>query len=142
MRYILDTNIISELIIKLPDQNVVTWVKNVNRDDLFLSVITIGEIKKGITKLPQSLRKDNIQNWFESELLTDFEARILPLDLSVMLVWGELIGELEKKGRNLPTLDSLIAATTRYYDLTLVTRNTKDFEGIGIKIFNPFENNR
>jgi predicted nucleic acid-binding protein len=142
MRYILDTNIISELIIKLPDQNVVTWVKNVNRDDLFLSVITIGEIKKGITKLPQSLRKDNIQNWFESELLTDFEARILPLDLSVMLVWGELIGKLEKKGRNLPTLDSLIAATTRYYDLTLVTRNTKDFEGIGIKIFNPFENNR
>ncbi|NJL90424.1 MAG: type II toxin-antitoxin system VapC family toxin [Coleofasciculaceae cyanobacterium SM2_1_6] len=142
MRYILDTNIISELIIKLPDQNVITWVRNVNRDDLFLSVITIGEIRKGITKLPKSLRKDNIQNWLESELLTDFEARILPLDLSVMLVWGELIGELEKKGRNLPTLDSLIAATTKYYDFTLVTRNTKDFEGIGINIFNPFENNR
>ncbi len=139
MNYILDTNIISELITKQPNQKVIDWVKGVDSKKLFLSVITIGEIRKGIEKLPESLRKKNIQYWFENELLMGFENRILPLDLSVILLWGELVGELEKKGRKLPPLDSLIAATTKYHNYTLVTRNQKDFDGIKIKIFNPFK---
>jgi predicted nucleic acid-binding protein len=80
----------------------------------------------------------NIQDWFENELLVQFKERILPLDVSVILLWGELVGELEKKGRKLPPLDSLIAATTKYYNYTLVTRNEKDFDGIEIMVFNPF----
>jgi toxin FitB len=139
MNYILDTNIISELIAKQPNQKVVEWVKGIDTENLFMSVITMGEIKKGIEKLPESLRKKNIQYWFENELLIGFKDRILPLDLSVILLWGELVGELEKKGRKLPTLDSLIAATTKYHNYTLVTRNIKDFDGIEIAIFNPFE---
>ncbi|BAY29828.1 plasmid stability protein StbB homolog [Nostoc carneum NIES-2107] len=139
MNYILDTNIISELISTQPNQKVIGWLKGVDAKQTFLSVITIGEIRKGIEKLRESLRKKNIQDWFENELLVQFEGRILTLDLSVILLWGELVGELEKKGRKLPPLDSLIAATTKYYNYTLVTRNKKDFDGIEIVVFNPFE---
>lgn len=138
MNYILDTNIISELISAQPNQKVIGWLKGLDAKQTFLSVITIGEIRKGIAKLPESLRKKNIQDWFDDELLVQFEERILPLDLSVILLWGELVGELEKKGRKLPPLDSLIAATTKYYNYTLVTRNEKDFDGIEIVVFNPF----
>jgi len=137
--YILDTNIISELIAKQPNQRVIDWLKGVDTNNLFLSVITIGEIKKGIEKLPESLRKKNIQDWFENDLLIGFEGRILSLDLSVILLWGELIGELEKKGRKLSPLDSLIAATTKHHNYILVTRNEKDFDGIEIVVFNPFK---
>lgn len=140
MNYILDTNIVSELIVKRPNQKVVEWLKGIDINNIFLSVITIGEIKKGIEKLPESQRKQNIQDWFENDLLIRFDGRILPLDLSVMLLWGELVGQLEKKGRKLPPLDSLIAATTKYHNYTLVTRNEKDFEGIEIMVFNPFPN--
>lgn len=140
MKYILDTNIISELIAKQPNQRVMQWLKEVDTKNCFLSVITIGEIRKGIEKLPESLRRKNIQDWFENELLMQFEGRILVLDLSVILLWGEFVGDLEKKGRKLPPLDSLIAATTKYYNYTLVTRNEKDFDGIEIVVFNPFEN--
>jgi len=96
----------------------------------------IGEIRKGIEKLPESLRKKNIEDWFKNELLRGFEGRILPLDLSVILLWGEL----EKKGRKLPPLDSLIAATVKHHNSILVTRNEKDFDHIGIVVFNQFEN--
>jgi tRNA(fMet)-specific endonuclease VapC len=140
MKYILDTNIVSELISKQPNQRVVDWLKGVDIKNLFLSVITIGEIRKGIEKLPESLRKNNIQDWFENELLIRFDQRILPLDLSVILLWGELVGQSEKKGRKLPPLDSLIAATTKHYNYTLVTRNQKDFDEIEIVVYNPFEN--
>ncbi len=140
MNYILDTNIVSELIAKQPNQTVIEWIKTLNPENLLLSVITIGEIRKGIAKLPESVRKKNIQDWFNGELLIDFEERILPINLPVILLWGELVGKLEKKGRKLPTLDSLIAATTKYHNCTLVTRNAKDFEGIDILVINPFEN--
>jgi tRNA(fMet)-specific endonuclease VapC len=140
MKYILDTNIVSELIAKQPNKQVIEWLQRLDPENLFLSVITMGEIRKGIEKLPESLRKKNIQAWFENELLMGFEERILTIDLSVILLWGELLGELEKKGRKLPPLDSLIAATTKYHNYTLVTRNTKDFKGIDILVFNPFEN--
>ncbi|QSJ20173.1 PIN domain-containing protein [Nostoc sp. UHCC 0702] len=92
MSYILDTNIISELIAKLPNQKLIDWLKGIDTNNLFLSVITIGEIRKRIEKLPEFLRKKDIQDWFENELLIGFEERILPLDLSVILLWGELVG--------------------------------------------------
>lgn len=96
--------------------------------------------RKGVEKLPKSLRRKNIQDGFEKELLIGFEKIILPLDLSVILLWGKLVGDLEKKGRKLPTLDSLITATTKHHNYTLFTRNIKDFDGIDIMLFNPFEN--
>ena len=138
MNYILDTNIVSELIAKKPNQQVIQWLKSLNPESLFLSVVTIGEIRKGIEKLPASTRKQNIDDWFNRELLIDFSDRILPIDISIILLWGELVGELEKQGRKLPPLDSLIAATTKYHNYTLVTRNIKDFQEIDIIVINPF----
>jgi toxin FitB len=139
MKYILDTNVISEAINKQPNPQVMNWLKAMDAQELYLSVVTVGEIKKGIEKLPESHRKETIKGWFENELLIKFDGRILALDLPVILVWGELVGALERKGRKLPALDSLIAATAKYYDYTLVTRNEKDFAGIDITIFNPFK---
>ncbi len=138
VKYILDTNVISEAINKQPNPQVMNWLKAMDVQKLYLSVVTVGEIKKGVEKLPKSHRKETIKDWFENELLIKFNGRILALDLSVILVWGELVGSLEQKGRKLPALDSLIAATAKYYDYTLVTRNEKDFAGIDITIFNPF----
>jgi toxin FitB len=138
MKYILDTNVISEAINKQPNQQVMNWLKAMDAQELYLSVVTVGEIKKGVEKLPQSHRKKTIKDWFENELLIKFNGRVLALDLPVILVWGELVGALEQKGRKLPALDSLIAATAKYHDYTLVTRNEKDFAGIDITIFNPF----
>lgn len=139
MKYILDTNVISEAINKQPNIQVMNWLRTIDPQELYLSVVTVGEVKKGIDKLPESQRKKTIENWFENDLLVKFDGQILVLDLPVILVWGELVGELEKKGRKLPALDSLIAATTKYYDYILVTRNEKDFDGIDIAILNPFK---
>jgi toxin FitB len=138
MKYILDTNVISEAINKQPNPEVVNWLRRIDTRELYLSVVTVGEIKKGVEKLPESHRKQTIKDWFENDLLIKFNGQILSLDLPIILVWGELVGELEQKGRKLPALDSLIAATAKYYDYTLVTRNEKDFAGIDITIFNPF----
>jgi toxin FitB len=139
MKYILDTNVISEAINKQPNPQVMNWLRGMDAQELYLSVVTIGEIKKGVEKLPESNRKETIKVWFEHELLIKFDGQIIGLDLPVILVWGELVGALEQRGRKLPALDSLIAATVKYYDYTLVTRNEKDFEGIDITIFNPFK---
>jgi toxin FitB len=139
MKYILDTNVISEAINKQPNQQVMNWLRRIDPQELYLSVVTIGEIKKGIEKLPESHQRKTIESWFENELLIKFGGKILALDLPIVLVWGNLVGELEQKGRKLPALDSLIAATAKYYDYTLVTRNEKDFDGIDITIFNPFK---
>jgi toxin FitB len=132
-------NVISEAINKQPNPQVMNWLRGMDAQKLYLSVVTIGEIKKGVEKLPESNRKETIKIWFEHDLLIKFDGQILGLDLPVILVWGELVGALEQRGRKLPALDSLIAATVKYYDYTLVTRNEKDFEGIDITIFNPFK---
>jgi toxin FitB len=138
VNYILDTNVISEAISKLPNDRVMNWMRSVNPKRLYLSVVTIGEIKKGIEKLPESRRKENIKSWFENDLFTQFDEQILEIDISTILLWGELVGKLEQSGRKLPAFDSLIAATAKYHNYTLVTRNEKDFVGIDIEIFNPF----
>ncbi|PSB01482.1 type II toxin-antitoxin system VapC family toxin [Merismopedia glauca] len=138
MKYILDTNVISEAISKQPNQKVINWLKSIDSSQLYLSILTIGEIKKGIEKLPNSKRKEEVKDWFENELFIQFDGLILGLDLPVILIWGELVAKLEKKGRKLPLLDSLIAATPKYYNYTLVTRNEKDFEEVEIMLFNPF----
>lgn len=138
MSYILDTNVISEAIAKQPNPQVIDWLRSVNFQQVYLSIITVGEIKKGIEKLAESKRRQIIKSWFENDLFMQFEGRILSLDLPVILVWGELVGQLEKRGRKLAVLDSLIAATAKYHNYTLVTRNEKDFNDVNLTILNPF----
>jgi len=139
MNYILDTNVISELVARKPNSKVVAWLESVDPDSIYLSVITLGEIKKGIEKLSASKRKNTLDSWFKEELLTRFHNRILPLDLPVLLTWGELTARLEKHGTPLPAIDSLLAATALQAEFTLVTRNTGDFQLAGISLYDPWQ---
>lgn len=139
MRYLLDTNAISELIAKHPDERVIQWVDELDPASVYLSVITIGELRKGIEKLLASRRRDKLRAWLTDELLVRFRDRILVLDVDAMLVWGELVGRLERRGRPLPAIDSLIAALALTHSCTLVTRNEADFAGTGLKLANPWK---
>ena len=139
MTYLLDTNVISELIAKQPDADVVDWIDQLDPNVVYLSVITIGEIRKGIAKLPASKRRENLERWLFEDLLVRFHDHILPLDVNVLLAWGQLSGELAARGINLPAIDSLIAATVLHYRLTLVTRNEADFQHTGITMVNPWK---
>jgi len=139
MKYLLDTCVISELVAKHPNPQVVDFVDALDSDDVYLSVITIGEIAKGIEKLPKSKRKQELHSWLKEDLLVRFDGRIIPLDTEVLMQWGVLVGRLELTGVTLPAIDSLIAATVLTYKLTLVTRNVDDFSGTGVEIVNPWE---
>ena len=139
MTFLLDTCVISELVAKQPNLHVVQWVDSIDEDKLFLSAITIGEIKRGIEKLADSSRKSALAEWLEGDLLIRFADRILPIDARVMLVWGQLTADLEKQGRRMPAIDSLIAATCVQERLDLVTRNEGDFAHSGLTVINPWE---
>ena len=138
MNYILDTNVVSELVAREADQKVVNWVDSIDSESVFLSVITIGELKKGIEKLPDSKRKKTLESWLEEDLLVRFRGRILLLDIPVLLTWGRLVASLEKEGKPLPAIDSLLAATAAQTGFTLVTRNTGHFDPAGISVFDPW----
>jgi len=138
MNYILDTNVLSELVAREADQKVVNWVDSIDSESVFLSVITIGELKKGIEKLPDSKRKKTLESWLEEDLLVRFRGRILPLDIPVLLTWGRLVASLEKEGKPLPAIDSLLAATAAQTGFTLVTRNAGHFDPAGISVFDPW----
>jgi toxin FitB len=138
MIYLLDTCLISELVAKRPNQKVVDWLDNQTQDSLYLSVITMGEISKGVHKLDGSQRKDSLQIWLTQILPNRFSGRILGIEVATMLLWGELVGRLDKQGRSLPVMDSLIAAIALQNSLSLVTRNENDFAGTAVEIVNPW----
>lgn len=138
MRYLLDTNVISELVARRPNERVVRWIDGLDPNSVYLSVITIGEIRKGIEKMPDSQRKDALQEWLTDSLLVRFDGRIQDISVDVMLTWGALTARLESKGKKMPALDSLIAALALHNDFTLATRNEDDFEGAGARIINPW----
>ncbi len=138
MNYLLDTNVISELVTKQPSQKVVDWIDAIDDERIYLSAITIGELKKGIEKLPASQRKELLRDWLHQELLTRFGGRILAIDTAVMLTWGQFTAMLEQRGRKLPAMDSLIAALALQSGFTLVTRNEADFSDTGVTLLNPW----
>ncbi|MCK9264590.1 MAG: type II toxin-antitoxin system VapC family toxin [Desulfomonilia bacterium] len=140
MKYLLDTCVISELVAKKPNQKVLNWIDSIDPDSAYLSVITIGEIKKGIEKLPDSQRRTTLHAWLTEDLLARFSGRILLIDTGVVLVWGQLAGSLESEGKKMGAIDSLIAASARYNHCSLVTRNEIDFVHTGIAIINPWMN--
>jgi toxin FitB len=139
MRYLLDTCVISELVAKQVNPKVVEFVDSLDSDDVYLSVITIGEIAKGIEKLPKSKRKQELHTWLTEDLLVRFDERIVPLDTDVLLEWGSLAARLESQGKILPAMDSLIASTVLTHKFALVTRNVDDFNGADLEIINPWE---
>ena len=139
MKALLDTCVISELVSKQPNSKVVDFVDSLDSEDVYLSVITIGEIVKGIEKLPKSRRKTDLHNWLKEDLLVRFEGNILALDTDTLIEWGALTARLESTGKTMPAIDSLIAATTLSKKMTLVTRNVSDFEDSSAEIVNPWK---
>ncbi len=140
MNYLLDTCIVSELIKNEPNKKVVNWIDSIDEMKLYLSVITIGEIEKGLSKLPDSKRKSLLSEWLHEDLLIRFTNRIINLDIDTLFQWGKMSAALKIKGLKMPTIDSLIAATVKQNDLCFVTKNIKDFENCGIELLNPWEN--
>ena len=138
MNYLLDNCVISELVAKQPNPQVVEWVDALDNDRVYLSVITIGEITRGIEKLSQSSRKQTLNEWLKSDLLARFHGRILSLDTAVLIEWGILTAQLESSGRVMPAIDSSIAATALAHKMTLVTRNVDDFAASGVILINPW----
>jgi predicted nucleic acid-binding protein len=136
--WLLDTCVVSELVRPRPKASVVSWVRESDEGELFLSVITIGELEKGIAKLPDSAKRITLVQWVRRELADRFRGRLLLIDSAVAARWGAMVGVSEARGRPLPVIDSLIAATSLQHDLTVVTRNTDDMERCGARCFNPW----
>jgi tRNA(fMet)-specific endonuclease VapC len=139
MNYLLDTCVISELVARQPNPKVIDWIDGVEETRLYLSVITIGEIRKGVEKLPDSARKALLTTWLNDQLLMRFSGRIITLDVEVILRWGQLTGSLEAVGKTMPAIDSLIAATALHHAFTLVIRNEDDFKETGVFLLNPWK---
>ena len=139
MKYLLDTCVVSELVAKQPNPRVLEWIDSIDADGVYISVITVGEITKGIEKLPNSKRKQELIDWLENELLIRFQDNLIELDVKILIRWGKLNARLEISGRRSPAIDSLIAATALEHELILVTRNESDFAETGVEILNPWE---
>ena len=136
MSYLLDTNVISETVRPRPDRRVLQWFDKTPDDALHVSVLTLGEIRKGIEKMAQSERRERLRVWLEHELPDWFEDRILPVDVHVAERWGVLCARAE---RTPPAVDSLLAATALHHGLRLVTRNERNFAFPGIETINPWK---
>lgn len=136
MSFLVDTNVFSELAKPKPDQKVVEWLRK-NQSLLYVSSVTIGELRRGIERLPAGKRKSQLQRWLES-ICETIKGRVLSFNTSTAHIWGQQKAKWEKKGVTVPSLDSQIAATAIRHSLPLVTRNTSDFQGTGLKTFNPF----
>jgi predicted nucleic acid-binding protein len=135
MSYLLDANIVSETVRRTPNKAVIAWLDGLPGEALFVSVLTLGEIRKGIETLADRRRREKLRLWLEHELPAWFEGRVLPVDLAVADRWGRLLSEV---GRPVPTIDSLLAATALHHELRLVTRNAGDFDYPGLQVINPF----
>ena len=139
--FLLDTNIISELVKPKPEANVTEWVENTDESLLYLSVLTLGEIRRGIAALPQSRRRATLEAWLDKDLRARFEGRILVIDQEVADRWGLLTAAARNSGIVLPVIDGLLAATALEHNLTLVTRDTGKIPSMGVAVFNPWEKN-
>ncbi len=135
MSWLLDTCVLSELARSKPDPHVLGWVSELPNEALFVSVLTLGEIRKGVEKLSAGTRKERLLLWLEHDLVAWLDRRILPVDKGVASRWGALLASM---GRSVPAIDSLLAATALHYGLQLVTRNEQDFMFPGLVVFNPW----
>lgn len=136
MNYLVDTNVLSEPIRRTPNPAVVEWLREHERD-LYVSAITVGEIRRGIERLSEGKRKSQLQKWL-TEVCDSMQGRILSFNVSVAHVWGQLKAKWESEGVVVPSIDSQLAATAHRHGLALVTRNERDFRHCGIRVENPF----
>lgn len=138
MRLLLDTNVLSEVTRPAPDARVLEWLDRLDEDRSFISVVSIAEIRRGVALMDEGRKREALAEWLTRDLPQRFEQRVLPVDEPVALAWGDLMGLAKRRGRGLSSMDGLIAATAVARQLTLATRNTKDFEGFGVELFDPW----
>lgn len=137
--FLLDTNCISELVRNRPEPRVLDWVKSADESLLYLSVLTLGEIRKGVARLPAGKRQTRLEMWLELDLQTRFSGRILPIDALIADRWGLMAAEAKRKGWALSAIDGLLAATALHHNLTIVSRNISDFTNTRVPTLNPWE---
>jgi predicted nucleic acid-binding protein len=137
--FLLDTNCISEITRVQPEPRVLQWFNVADETLLHLSVLTLGEIRKGIAGLPQSARRSQLESWLEVELQARFSGRVLPVSAAIADRWGVLAAESKRKGRPLSVIDGLLAATALQFNFTIVSRNVNDFADTRVPVVNPWE---
>jgi len=136
VNYLLDTNVVSEWVKPHPNARVVTWLADANEDETFISVCTLAELRFGVASLPKGRRRDRLDEWLRNELPARFEGRIVPIDIAI--AWGDISAATRRKGRAIDVMDGLIAATAEVYEMTVVTRDSGDFQPTGVTVLNPW----
>ncbi|MGD0610982.1 MAG: type II toxin-antitoxin system VapC family toxin [Anaerolineales bacterium] len=139
MNYLLDTCVLSEFTRRQPEEKVIHWLESIDEEMFFISVITIGEIQRGVERLAESHRKTELLVWLNNDLIKRFGDRAIPLYVPIMLRWGSLTARMESAGRPIAIMDSLIAATALHNQLVIATRNVTDFLPCGAQVINPWE---
>jgi predicted nucleic acid-binding protein len=138
VNFLLDTNLVSEWIKPHPNAEVVAWLADADEDRVFISVVTLAELRHGIERLAVGRRRRRLNEWLQNELLLRFDNRILPIDAAVAAQWGRIVAQREALGRPIGTMDAFIAATAQVHELTLATRNHSDFASSVDAIVNPW----
>ncbi len=138
MNFLLDTNLVSEWTKPRPNPGVVSWLADADEDRVFISVVTIAELRHGVERLAIGRRRKRLNEWIEGELLFRFDERILPIDAATADAWGRIVAHREGLGRPIGTMDAFIAATAQVHKLTLATRNQTDFEASVAAVVNPW----
>ncbi len=136
--FLLDTNVLSELIKPKPESKVLRWIEETDESILFLSVLTLGEIRNGIARLGSGSRRGRLESWLQVDLRTRFQGKVLPIDEAIADRWGAISADAAAKGRPVPVIDGLLAATALHHNLTLVTRDSSDVAGTGVLTVNPW----
>ncbi len=139
MNFLLDTNVLSEAMRKQPSSRVLKWIGEQVEESLFISVITVGELRRGSLILSEGKKRRSLLRWIETGIKAEFANRILPVDTAVMERWADLQAATMKAGRRLPVMESLLAATALTHDLSLATRKMADFEAAGVALFDPWQ---
>jgi predicted nucleic acid-binding protein len=137
--FLLDTNCISEIVCLKPEPRVMAWIEAAEETLVYLSVLTFGEIRKGLAALPQGKRRSRLETWLELELQARFSGRILSIDAAVVDRWGSLAANAKISGKPWSTMDGLLAATAIHHNLTIVSRNVGDFTNTEVSVANPSE---
>jgi hypothetical protein len=136
--FLLDTNVVSEWVKPRPDPGVITWLEEADEDRVFLSVVTLAELRYGIERMPAGARRSRLDRWLREEMTLRFEQRILSVDALIAETWGRVAARSQAAGRKMSIMDAFLAATAEVHRLTIVTRNVVDFSALGNSVLNPW----
>jgi predicted nucleic acid-binding protein len=142
VNFLLDTNVVSEWVKPQPNSGVIEWLADADEDRVFISVVTLAELRHGIERLPVGALRNRLDTWLTGEVPGRFETRVLPIDALVANMWGRVMARGQAAGRPVGAMDAFIAATAEQHGLTLVTRNVADFDALGIQLINPWGRGR